>query len=115
MNLDHPLISCDDHLDLNQLPADLWTARLPEHLREKGPRVEERDGKLEWVCNGKRWGSWSGGDKGSDAPKPVFTAFDRAGIKDLTARRPGRSGAAAGGHGSRRRLFARHFRPRDLD
>ncbi|WP_404712959.1 amidohydrolase family protein [Sphingomonas sp. MMS24-J13] len=88
INLDHPLISCDDHLDINQLPADLWTSRLPEHLREKGPRVEERDGKLEWVCNGKRWGSWSGGDKGSDAPKPIFTAFDRAGIKDLTARRP---------------------------
>jgi predicted TIM-barrel fold metal-dependent hydrolase len=88
LTVDHPLISCDDHLDLNQLPADLWSSRLPEHLREKGPRVVEQDGKLEWVCNGKRWGSWAGGDTGSDAPKPVHTAFDRGGVKDLTARRP---------------------------
>ena len=24
------LISCDDHMDLSQLPADLWTTRLPQ-------------------------------------------------------------------------------------
>jgi hypothetical protein len=23
------LISCDDHMDLSQLPADLWTTRWP--------------------------------------------------------------------------------------
>ena len=26
------LISCDDHMDLSQLPADLWTTRLPAAL-----------------------------------------------------------------------------------
>ena len=26
------LISCDDHMDLSQLPADLWTTRLPASL-----------------------------------------------------------------------------------
>ncbi len=26
----HPLISCDDHRDLDMLPADLWTARMPD-------------------------------------------------------------------------------------
>ena len=31
--LSHKLISCDDHLDLNMLPADLWTARLPAQFR----------------------------------------------------------------------------------
>ncbi len=87
LTVDHPLISCDDHLDLNQLPGDLWSSRLPEHLRAKGPRIEEHDGRLEWVCNGKRWGSWHGGDKGSTAPKPVYTAFDRGGVRDLTERR----------------------------
>ena len=39
------LISCDDHLDLGQLPADLWTARLPSALHERAPHIEERDGR----------------------------------------------------------------------
>ena len=30
------LISCDDHMDLGQLPADLWLTRLPAELRERG-------------------------------------------------------------------------------
>src|SRR5262249_815002 len=32
------LISADDHLDLQYLPADLWTARLPKSLRDRAPR-----------------------------------------------------------------------------
>ena len=38
------LISCDDHMDLSQLPADLWTTRLPAPLLDRAPHVEERDG-----------------------------------------------------------------------
>ena len=32
------LISCDDHMDLSQLPSDLWTTRLPEEdpLKPRG-------------------------------------------------------------------------------
>jgi len=86
--MNHPLISCDDHLDLNQLPADLWSSRLPEHLRERGPRIEMRDGRAVWVCDGKVWGFWSGHSAGPSGPKPIFTAFDRGGITDLTERRP---------------------------
>ena len=33
------LISCDDHMDLSQLPADLWTSRLPASLLDRAPRV----------------------------------------------------------------------------
>ena len=36
------LISCDDHMDLSQLPADLWTTRLPASLLDRAPHVEER-------------------------------------------------------------------------
>ena len=54
------LISCDDHMDLGQLPADLWTTRLPAALRERAPRIEERDGQAVWVCDGKVWGTWGG-------------------------------------------------------
>src|SRR6185436_1968411 len=44
------LISCDDHMDLSQLPADLWTTRLPASLLDRAPHVEERDGQAMWVC-----------------------------------------------------------------
>ena len=50
------IISCDDHMDLSQLPADLWTTRLPDSLRDRAPHVEERDGQAVWVCDGKVWG-----------------------------------------------------------
>lgn len=88
MRMDYNLISCDDHLDLNQLPEDLWTQRLPGKERERAPRVEQRDGMWMWVCEGQPWGAWTGRTKGSDAPKPIYTAFDRGGVKDLTERRP---------------------------
>jgi predicted TIM-barrel fold metal-dependent hydrolase len=85
------LISCDDHMDLSQLPADLWEARLPQALRERAPRVEERDGQAVWVCDGKVWGRWDGKppETGSARPvKSIYNAFDRAGIHDQSARRP---------------------------
>ena len=40
------LISCDDHMDLGQLPPDLWETRLPAALRDRAPHVEERDGSV---------------------------------------------------------------------
>lgn len=86
--VDYPLISCDDHLDLNQLPADLWTRRLPAHLRDRGPKVEMVDGRAVWMCDGKNLGGWSGASTGPAGPKPVYTALDRGGIVDQTERRP---------------------------
>jgi len=47
--VDYNLISCDDHLDLNQLPEDLWTERLSRSDRERAPHVEQRDGMWLWV------------------------------------------------------------------
>jgi len=85
------LISCDDHMDLGQLPADLWTTRLPAALRERAPRIEERDGQAVWVCDGKVWGTWGGKPPatGNRRPvKPLYNSFDRAGIYDQSARRP---------------------------
>ncbi|HTU11559.1 MAG TPA: amidohydrolase family protein [Allosphingosinicella sp.] len=80
MRLDHHLISCDDHLDLDQLPADLWTSRLPADLRSRAPQVETRDGRAVWVCEGEVWGSWSGDAPPPSGPKPAFTAFDRGNV-----------------------------------
>lgn len=85
------LISCDDHMDLSQLPADLWTTRLPAALRDRAPHIEERDGQAVWVCDGKVWGRWDGKKPASGNQrlvKPLYNAFDRAGIHDQSARRP---------------------------
>ncbi len=85
------LISCDDHMDLGQLPADLWQIRLPAALRDRAPHVEERDGQAVWICDGKVWGRWDGKPPATGAAravKPIYNAFDRAGIHDQSARRP---------------------------
>ena len=85
------LISYDDHLDLSQLPADLWTRRLPASLVDRAPHVEDRDGKSVWVCDGKVWGRWVGKptvNRGTGRPiKALYDAFDRAGIHDPSPRR----------------------------
>jgi predicted TIM-barrel fold metal-dependent hydrolase len=84
------LISCDDHLDMNQLPADLWTSRMPPEFKDRAPHVEELpDGRAVWMCDGQNWGHWSGAKgSGFKGPKPIFTALDRGGIVDQTERRP---------------------------
>src|SRR5438874_7719403 len=85
------LISCDDHMDLSQLPADLWTSRLPASLLDRAPHVEERDGQAMWVCDGKVWGRWDGKPPVTGSARPVkalYNAFDRAAIYDQSARRP---------------------------
>ncbi|MGH7894481.1 MAG: amidohydrolase family protein [Candidatus Binatia bacterium] len=46
------LYSCDDHLDLWNLPRDVWQDRLPARLRERGPRVVEQGGGAWWTCDG---------------------------------------------------------------
>jgi predicted TIM-barrel fold metal-dependent hydrolase len=78
-------------MDLGQLPADLWTERLPADLRHRAPHLEERDGQAVWICDGKPWGTWGGkppvtGDQ--RAVKPLYNAFDRGGIFDQSERRP---------------------------
>ena len=70
----HRLYSCDDHLDLWNLPRDLWADRLPAQLRERGPRVVDHGGGAWWACDGTVMGPYrlaSG-----------YSAIARAGIDD---------------------------------
>jgi uncharacterized protein len=83
--MEHGLISCDDHLDLQYLPKDLWTSRLPKALLDRAPHVEERDGRSVWVCNGETWGSWAGTQRPT-GPKANFNAFDRGGVDESEMR-----------------------------
>ncbi len=84
---DYKMISCDDHLDIQYLPADLWTSRAPANLRERVAHVEEQDDAPSWVIDGRRWAPWAGGKPRPAGPKATFNAFDRGGI-DEVGRRP---------------------------
>jgi predicted TIM-barrel fold metal-dependent hydrolase len=84
------LVSCDDHLDLNMLPANVWTDRMSATWGERTPRVvEQENGTASWSADGESWGSWSGRKSGFTGPKPIHTAYDRGGILDLTELRAG--------------------------
>jgi len=52
----HSLYSCDDHLDINAMPSDAWTSRLPAKFKEAGPRVVQKDGRSMWECAGRIMG-----------------------------------------------------------
>jgi uncharacterized protein len=82
---DYRFISADDHLDMQYLPPDLWTARLPSALRDRAPRVESRNGSSVWACDGEVWGR--AGALKAGGPKPFFSALDRGGV-DASDRRP---------------------------
>ena len=56
--MDYPIISADDHIDLRWLPRDLWSSRLPAHLRERGPQVRDTDKGAFWYCDEQMWGTW---------------------------------------------------------
>jgi predicted TIM-barrel fold metal-dependent hydrolase len=75
------LYSCDDHLDLRAVPPDVWESRLPAALRERGPRVVDRDGERVWVCEERVLGG-SGIPASSRSVFKTLSAIGRAGIDD---------------------------------
>lgn len=90
MQLNHPLISCDDHLDLNMLPANVWTDRLASKWGDLAPHVEVPDqGPAQWVSGSQRWGMWAGKRLEMKGPKPLHTAYDRGGVEDTSELRAG--------------------------
>jgi uncharacterized protein len=72
----HRLYSCDDHLDIWVLPPDLWQARLPAAVRERGLRVVRQNETDWWTCDGKMIAP-SGMKMLGD-----YSAIVRAGIED---------------------------------
>jgi len=70
------LYSCDDHLDMWALPTDLWSARLPGDLRDRGPRVVVQNDTEWWMC-----GEVNLGPSGQKL-MAGYSAIVRAGIED---------------------------------
>src|ERR1700722_13941430 len=76
------IYSCDDHLDLNAVPRDVWSSSLPTAPVDRGPHVVERDGAATWV-SGDRVHGRSGRPPGADSDKmKLLSAIGRAGIED---------------------------------
>jgi predicted TIM-barrel fold metal-dependent hydrolase len=70
----HRIYSCDDHLDLWNLPRDLWDDRLPTALRERAPRVADQGSGAWWTCDGTVLGPFR--------LATGYSAISRAGIND---------------------------------
>lgn len=88
--IDTVLVSCDDHLDLNMLPANVWTGRMAAKWGDRAPHVvEQENGPAVWVADGQNWGMWHGKSFSFGGPKPIKTAYDRGGIDDVTELRAG--------------------------
>lgn len=71
-----PLYSCDDHLDLWNLPRDLFTARLPATLRDRAPRAVQQGEAWWWTCDGAVMGPSGTRLMGN------YSAITRAGLED---------------------------------
>jgi len=70
----HRLYSCDDHLDLWNLPADLWAGRLPSRLAARAPDVVRQNEGSWWTCDGQILGP--------HRMSSQYSAIRRAGIED---------------------------------
>src|SRR5436309_1167128 len=58
MTITWRLYSCDDHLDLWNLPRDLWEVRRPARLRGRVPRAGHRGviiSPFEFRCSDREW------------------------------------------------------------
>jgi len=82
MTITWRLYSCDDHLDLWNLPRDLWQGRLPARLRERGPHVVEQGGNAWWT-----WTARSSVRSACRWWEEVRPAVDRDGRADREGRR----------------------------
>ena len=57
------IVSADGHMDLFYLPADTFTSRVSDRLRDRVPRVIDNEGKPTWVGDGAKMGAhaaWMG-------------------------------------------------------
>ena len=79
-------ISADDHIDLRWLPKDLWSARLPAKLRNRGPRVIENDQGSFWTWEGQTFSphGYYSAAQGSGA----MWAIERGGVMRAGELRP---------------------------
>jgi predicted TIM-barrel fold metal-dependent hydrolase len=84
----YPIISADDHIDLQFLPADIFTARVPPDIRDRVPRVIQTDSGGRWMYEGRDIGP-HGTQTGSNNQTSGFkNALERSGTLRTGELRP---------------------------
>lgn len=53
MTTSYPIISADDHIDLQYLPADIFVSRVPAKLRDRVPNVVQTENGGRWFYEGR--------------------------------------------------------------
>lgn len=53
MTTTYPIISADDHIDLQYLPPDIFVSRVPEKLRDRVPQVVQTESGGRWFYEGR--------------------------------------------------------------
>ena len=83
--MNYPVYSADGHIDLPCMPAEIFVENAPAKLRDRMPKVVERDdGKRHWVnAAGKSMGLYGG--MGS-AGRPPTLSFNDSGLARLSTR-----------------------------
>lgn len=85
---DYRFISVDDHIDIQYLPRELWTSRLPGKLSDRAPRVDiDSEGNARWVCEDRVWGNWAGVPR-RGAARSYQNALERGGVYEPGVLRP---------------------------
>lgn len=75
----YPIISADDHVDLQFLPADVFTSRVPAQLKDQVPYVVETEIGERWFYQGRDIGA-HGTQKGThNHPGGLKGALERSG------------------------------------
>jgi predicted TIM-barrel fold metal-dependent hydrolase len=72
----HRIYSCDDHLDMNAVPPELWQERVAAKFRDAVPKVVDLNGQKTWIAGGRPFGV-SGRYAGA-----IQSAIERGGVVD---------------------------------
>ena len=78
--MDYPVYSADGHIDLPCMPTEIFVENAPANLRDRMPRVVERDdGERHWINHaGKSMGLYGGmGSAGRRYEPGVINRADR--------------------------------------
>jgi predicted TIM-barrel fold metal-dependent hydrolase len=86
--MDYRVISADDHIDLQWLPKDLWTARVPAAWRERAPRVVDTPEGPYWMLGDERWDAWGGRRGVAGAMGGRRLALEKGGVLEPGVLRP---------------------------
>ncbi len=75
----HPIVSADDHIDMQAIPPNLFRDRLPARYRDECPQVRQTPNGNYWFGEGAAWPFFSGTSSGR---LPLPDAYTRAGLED---------------------------------